>query len=117
MRRPSGSKPGGDPVLRDVLSQAIMRRRPVLDGHGSALCAALVVTLVCRVSAEEKPKNDNVIYPRNAAAQAATPAAVSNGGSGSNSLLLIVAIGAAGAGGWMLWRQPHSKESVDPLVQ
>ncbi|MBI2516371.1 MAG: flagellar biosynthetic protein FliO [Opitutae bacterium] len=63
---------------------------------------ALVLTLVAPpvLRAEEK-----VIYPRNTDATPADAAPVGKPGSGLNPLLLVLALGAAGAGGWLLWRQ------------
>jgi flagellar protein FliO/FliZ len=58
--------------------------------------------------AEEKVRSPEIIYPR--------PTPVDNGGapgrpaSGTNPTLPLLALGAAAAGGWLLWRQrrtPH----------
>jgi flagellar protein FliO/FliZ len=45
---------------------------------------------------------DQVIYPRSAVLAGAPPTAPAGGFNGS---LLVLAIAAAGAGGWLLWRQ------------
>lgn len=73
--------------------------------------AALFAT--ARATADEKPKDAGVIYPRSAAA-AAAPNAVPTGSqsSGSSPVLLVVAIGAAAAGGWMLWRQRRTPSGI-----
>jgi flagellar protein FliO/FliZ len=45
---------------------------------------------------------DQVIYPR---APAPVEAPANRSDSGLNPVLLALALGAAGAGGWLLWRQ------------
>lgn len=63
---------------------------------------------------EAKAASDsNVIYPRNAAAQPATPAVAGKTGSGSNTMLLVLAAGAAAAGGWMFWRQRRTPAGIN----
>lgn len=76
------------------------------------LFAAAALFTAARVSADDKPKDASVIYPRNAAAQAANAIPTGNPSSGSSPVLLIVAIGAAAAGGWMLWRQRRTPSGI-----
>ena len=52
---------------------------------------------------------DGVIYPRNVA-PAEIPAPARS--TGSNVTLLMLAVGAAGAGGWLLWRQRSSPQGL-----
>ena len=54
--------------------------------------------------AEEK-----IIYPRNVAATETTAPEHS---TGSNATLLLLALAAAGAGGWLLWRQKRSAQGL-----
>ncbi len=75
-------------------------------------CVAFALCLGSRVTAEDKPKDDKVIYPRTTTAQAATAESPGTNSSGSNTLLLIVAVGAAGAGGWLMWRQRRTPAGV-----
>lgn len=63
------------------------------------LCAAGVA------AAQEKAKEAELIYPRQAApAEAPTAAPVGH----SNATLILLGLGAAAAGGFMLWRQRRS---------
>lgn len=57
----------------------------------------------------EKPAasaTGDIIYPRHAA-PADSPAAPTKSGTGNGTILLL-ALGAAAAGGWLLWRQRHA---------
>lgn len=76
-------------------------RFPLLSGL--ALVASLLA-FAPGASAEEKPKDASVIYPRNAASQNASAAAAGSS-SGGNLPILLLAVVAAGAGGWLMWRQ------------
>lgn len=67
------------------------------------LLLAATSFLIPALRAEEK-----VIYPRNPSAAPAEASPVGKPGSGLNPLLLVLALGAAGAGGWLLWRQRNS---------
>jgi flagellar protein FliO/FliZ len=70
--------------------------------------AAIVLLVGCGAfaGAQEKPKEADVIYPRNAAG-ANAPAAAGREGGG-NTMLIGLAVLAAGVGGWLLWRQKNS---------
>lgn len=63
------------------------------------VCLLLAITAFLAPGARAE---DQVIYPR-APAPAEAPA--DRAGSGLNPALLALALGAAGAGGWLLWRQ------------
>lgn len=63
------------------------------------VCGLLVFLLAAPLAVMAQ---DQVIYPR-AVAPLETPSPVR--ASGSNGTLLLLALAAASAGGWMLWRQ------------
>jgi flagellar protein FliO/FliZ len=63
------------------------------------LSAIAFLALTGSLRAQDK---DKVIYPRSAAL---ADAPVSSPSGGFNSGLLVLALGAAAAGGWLLWRQ------------
>ena len=69
------------------------------------LAAATLLAFLCGAlaSAQEKTKGAEVIYPRTAASgDAAVP---TKPGGAANTAILGVALLAAAAGGWLLWRQ------------
>jgi flagellar protein FliO/FliZ len=68
------------------------------------LSTLALLALAVSAAAQEK-----VIYPRSAAAP---DAPVTPRGDGSNATLLILALGAAGAGGWLLWRQKRTAQGL-----
>lgn len=72
--------------------------RPVL-----AVCAWLALGLAVASAAD--PKSESVLYPRSP--QAADAPADERSGR-ANTLLVGVALLAAAAGGWLLWRQRRS---------
>jgi flagellar protein FliO/FliZ len=55
--------------------------------------------------AQVKSAPAEVIYPRNAAESEVAPGATKPADRPASSLLLFLAVGAATAGGWFLWRQ------------
>jgi len=65
------------------------------------LLAVAVLALAASAAAE-----DTVIYPHSGPAAAQSPVAPRAGGAGTP--LLVLALAAAGAGGWLLWRQRRS---------
>jgi flagellar protein FliO/FliZ len=68
-----------------------------------ALLLLVLLGLAAAVSAQDKAKDSEVIYPRSAAAGDAPAGAGRDGGS--NASLIVTALVAAAAGGWLLWRQ------------
>lgn len=85
-------------------AQPPCRSAAVLHRLGLALLlGTLLLIAVCGAAAQEKPKDAEVIYPRTSAAPDAPAAAGRDGGS--NTLMIVLALGAAAAGGWLLWRQ------------
>lgn len=79
-----------------------------------AAALALACTLcVSSVSAQEKPRDSDIIRPRNGATPGEAPATTATkSGSDSNYLLIVLAAGAAGAGGFMLWRQRRTPGGI-----
>ncbi|MBA4137675.1 MAG: hypothetical protein C0518_10200 [Opitutus sp.] len=74
--------------------------------RGLTVVLLFTTALATSSSAQEKASEAGVIYPR-AAGEAAAPSAAGKGGS-SNVVLIGFALVAAGAGGWLLWRQKNS---------
>lgn len=64
------------------------------------------------VSAQEKPKDSDIIHPRNAAVPAEAPATSQTKASDANYLLIVLAAAAAATGGWMLWRQRRTPGGI-----
>ncbi|MBX3739005.1 MAG: flagellar biosynthetic protein FliO [Candidatus Didemnitutus sp.] len=62
-------------------------------------------------SAQEKPKESDIIRPRNAV-PADAPATSATKSGDSNYVLIVLAAGAAAAGGWMLWRQRRTPGGI-----
>lgn len=83
----------------------------------SAIKAARVVAVALAfVSvagfAQEKPKDSDIIRPRNVAAADATATPATRSGSDTNYLLIVLAAGAAAAGGFTLWRQRRTPGGI-----
>lgn len=77
---------------------------PLLRRVRSGLLLA-VLGAAAGLGAQEKPAETELIYPRGQPA-AEAPAAAGRE-TGASPLLIVLALGAAAAGGWMLWRQRH----------
>lgn len=65
-----------------------------------AVAALATATVLC---AADKAASDGVIYPRNAAAAESKEGAKTD--TPGNTTLLLLAVVAAGAGAWFLWKQ------------
>lgn len=91
--------------------------RPGASLLGRLLVAALLATVLggATIFAQEKPKDAELIYPRNAG-DANAPAAAGKAG-GSNAVLIGFALLAAGVGGWLLWRQKNSPAGLGPQAR
>jgi len=81
-----------------------------LNGFASPCRSRCVLLLFLFLSPLLAVAQDKVIYPRNAA-PAEIPAPVRS--AGSNATLLLLALVAAGAGGWLLWRQRRSPHGLN----
>lgn len=74
-----------------------------------AVCAFVALSLAA--FSQEKPKESDIIRPRNAV-PADAPATSATKSGDSNYVLIVLATGAAAAGGWMLWRQRRSPGGI-----
>ncbi len=86
-----------------LLGLATLGRRPRLGRLGCSLLLCLLVAPVWGAGEE------TVLYPRTLA-PAETPAPVRS--VGSNTTLLLMALAAASAGGWLLWRQRRTPQGL-----
>lgn len=74
-----------------------------------AACALAAFSLAA--FAQEKPKESEIIRPRNAGSNDARATAATKSGD-SNYALIVLAAAAAAAGGWMLWRQRRTPGGI-----
>lgn len=80
--------------------------------HGVRIFAWVGAFAAGAVVAQEKPKDSDIIHPRNASAPAEAPATSQTKSGDANYLLIVLAAGAAAAGGWMLWRQRRTPGGI-----
>lgn len=76
-----------------------------------AIAACALAALSLAAFAQEKPKESDIIRPRNAVSGDAPATSATKSGD-SNYVLIVLAAGAAAAGGWMLWRQRRSPGGI-----
>lgn len=87
----------------------------IFDQFLRRVVAALALACgLCAVPsfAQEKPKDSDIIHPRTVATSDNAPATTQTKGRDSNYLLIVLAAGAAGAGGFMLWRQRRTPGGI-----
>lgn len=84
--------------------------RPLFFCRWVAALALTCAGLISAADAQEKPKEEGIIYPRTAAPTDAPAAAPKR--ESPNYLLIVLAGGAAAAGGWMLWRQRRTPGGI-----
>lgn len=102
--------PRGRSSLRGTASQEL---GPAFLRRFVAALALACGLFALPLSAQEKPKDSDIIHPRNATASGdAPPATTATKSSDSNYLLIVLAAGAAGAGGFMLWRQRRTPGGI-----
>ncbi len=84
-----------DAIMKSILP----RLRLIAAIFAAAFCASLA-------GAQDKARGAEMIYPRTNAA--GEPSAPGKSGGAANTAILGVALLAAAAGGWLLWRQRHA---------
>lgn len=110
--QPEASQPSGcsDAVARAHATGFFAALR--VTGWVSLAMIVLAVLLCASPAlAQEKPKESDIIHPRNAV-PADAPATSQTKSGDSNYILIVLAAGAAAAGGWMLWRQRRTPGGI-----